>query len=179
MLIEAAVDVIRTEGYAALTARRLAEKVGLKRQIVHYYFRTVEELLLSVVRFYGDRGLARFAEVIRRDPLRVIWEVPADSSSTTFAFMAMASHRPAVKAEMIRYMDEFRKLQTEAIADYFASRGIEPSLPPAALAIMLQSVSQALASEASMGATRGHKETRAAIEAMLKTLAKNGQLASR
>ncbi len=179
MLIEAAVDVIRTEGYAALSARRLAEKVGLKRQIVHYYFRTIEELLLSVVRFYGDRGLARFAEVIRTDPLRVIWEVQADSSSTAFAFMAMASHRPTVRAEMTRYMDEFRRFQTEAVTDYFAARGIKPALPPVALVIMLQSISQALASEASLGATRGHDETRAAIKEMLQNLAKDGQLAAK
>ena len=69
MLIEAAVEIIRTEGYGALSARRLAEKVGLKRQIVHYYFRTIEELLLSVVRFYGDSGLARMREALRDDPL--------------------------------------------------------------------------------------------------------------
>ena len=176
MLIEAAVEVIRSEGYAALSARRLAEKVGLKRQIVHYYFHTIEELLLSVVRFYGDRGLERFAEVIRHDPLRVIWELQADSSATTFAFMAMASHRPVVKAEMRRYMDEFRKLEAEAIAAYFESRGIKPSLPPATIAILIQSVSQTLAAESSMGASRGHAETRTAMEAMIRCLAANGRL---
>lgn len=177
MLIEAAVDVIRTEGYGALSARRLAEKVGLKRQIVHYYFHTIEELLLAVVRFYGDRGLARFAEVIRNDPLRVIWEVQADSSATTFAFMAMATHRPAVKKEMRQYMDKFRQLQTDAITAYYESRGIQPSIPPVAAAIMLQSISAALASEASMGCVRGHAETRTVVEAMLDSLAKDGSLA--
>lgn len=176
MLIEAAVEVIRSEGYGALSARRLAEKVGLKRQIVHYYFRTIEELLLAVVRFYGDRGLGRFEEIIRKDPLRVIWEVPADSSATTFAFMAMATHRAAVKKELRQYMDKFRKLQTDAIAAYFKERGITPSIPPAAIAIMLQSVSQALSSEVTFGTTRGHAETKAAFEAMLKSLAKDGSL---
>jgi AcrR family transcriptional regulator len=170
MLIEAAVEIIRTEGYAALSARRLAEKVGLKRQIVHYYFRTIEELLLSVVRFYGDSGLARMREALRREPLKALWEVQADASATTFAFVAMASHQPAIRAEMRRYMDEFRQVQTDAIAAYFKARGVKPALPPAAIAILIQSVSQTLAVENSIGATRGHAETRTAIDALLRRL---------
>jgi AcrR family transcriptional regulator len=49
LLIEAATDLINTEGYAALTARKLAGKVGRKRQIVHYYFRIMDDLLLAVI----------------------------------------------------------------------------------------------------------------------------------
>lgn len=171
MLIEAAVEIIRTEGYGALSARRLAEKVGLKRQIVHYYFRTIDELLLATVRHYGDRGLAVLSETMRDDPLRAIWEVQADASATTFAFMAMATHRPAVKKEVLRYMDKFRRLQTTAITDYYASRGVRTSVPPVAMAIILQSVSQALSAEASLGCTRGHAETRALVGKLLDALA--------
>lgn len=176
MLIAAAVDIIKTEGYAALSARRLAEKVGLKRQIVHYYFRTIEELLLSVVRFYGDQGLARFAAVIQADPMRALWEVEPDASATGFAFMAMATHRPFIRAELRRYMDEFRKLESEAIAAYFEARGIKPAIPPAAIAIIVQSVSQALATEASLGAQRGHAETRRVMEQVLLSLGTTGRL---
>ena len=170
MLIEAAVDVIRNEGYGALSARRLAEKVGLKRQIVHYYFRTVDDLLLAVVRYYGDLGLRHFATVLPEDPLRVLWEVQADESATAFAFMAMATHRHEIKKEVLRYMDEFRKLQSKAISTYFKSRGIDAAIPPVAVAIIIQSISQGLAAEASLGAKLGHAETRAVMEAMLQSL---------
>lgn len=173
LLIEAAVDVIKTEGYGAVTARRLAEKIGLKRQIVHYYFGTTDDLLLAVVRHYGDSGLKRFAEAFKsQDPLRVLWSVEADASATTFAFMAMATHRPVIRTELRRYLDEFRKLQVEAISDYFASRGLEPAVPPIAAAIIIQTVSQGLAAEAALGTVRGHTETRALIEKTLLGLAK-------
>src|SRR3569623_2813758 len=89
MLIAAAAEIIRAEGYEELSASRLAEKVGLKRQIVHYYFRTIDDLLVGVIKFYGDIGLARMTEVIRKDPLRAIWEVEPNSSATSFAFIAM------------------------------------------------------------------------------------------
>lgn len=176
MLIEAAAEVIRTEGYAALTARHLAEKVGLKRQIVHYYFRTTEELLVNVVRHFGDFGLAHWKQGLGQDPLRAIWEMQADSSATTFAFMAMASHLPLVRAEMKHYMGEFRKLQTEAIAAYLKSRGIQSAIPPAAIAIIIQSVSQALGAESAIGASQGHEETRSVMEAMIQSLATKGRL---
>jgi AcrR family transcriptional regulator len=172
LLIEAAAEIIRSEGYGALTARRLAEKVGLKRQIVHYHFGTVEDLLLAVVRHYGDNGLARLAAALEtEDPLRAIWEIDPDTSATTFAFMAMATHNPVVRAEMRRYHDANRDLQVEAISRHFARAGVKPSVPPVAAAIIIQSIAHSLAAEAALGTLRGHAETKAVVEDLLRTLA--------
>jgi len=46
-LIEAASDVLGEEGYPAFTARRIASRAGLKPQLVHYYFRSMEELVVT------------------------------------------------------------------------------------------------------------------------------------
>ncbi|MDE2303696.1 MAG: TetR/AcrR family transcriptional regulator [Sphingomonadales bacterium] len=168
LLIVAAVEVINTEGYAALSARRLAEKVGLKRQIVHYYFRTMNDLLLAVIRHYGEEGLARFRKAFASaDPLRVLWEMPADSSATSFAFIAMARHSPVIRAEVTRYLEAFRDLQVEAVACHLARHHTAIPLPPEAIVMILQSVSQSLASEASLGVDRGHEIVRSAIEKLL------------
>jgi AcrR family transcriptional regulator len=177
-LIEAAVEIIRGEGYGALTARRLAEKVGLKRQIVHYHFGTIEDLLLAVVRHYGDSGLARLAEALETDdPLRAIWQTDPDASATTFAFMAMAAHNPVVRAELQRYLDANRDLQVAAISRRFAQMGLEAPVPPAAAAIIVQSISQALAAEAALGCGRGHAETRAVVEDLLRAWTEGGAAA--
>lgn len=169
LLIEAAVEIIRSEGYGALSARRLAEKVGLKRQIVHYHFGTIEELLIAVVRHYGDNGLARLAAALdSEDPLRAIWETDPDASATTFAFMAMAAHNPVVRAEMQRYLEANRDLQVEAVSRHFARAGLEPRVPPIAAAIIVQSISQSLAAETALGTARGHLETKAALEELLR-----------
>jgi AcrR family transcriptional regulator len=168
LLIEAAADIINGEGYAALSARRLAEKVGLKRQIVHYYFRTMDDLLLAVIRHYGEQGLVRFAEAFEaQDPLRVIWETRADASATTFAFMAMATHSPAIRAELQHYLEAFRELQVSAVASHMEAGGVEGALPPEAAVIILQSVSQALAAEAALGTERGHETVKAVVERWL------------
>jgi AcrR family transcriptional regulator len=172
LLIEAAVDIIRSEGYGALSARRLAEKVGLSRQIVHYHFGTTEELLLAVVRHYGDNGLAQLAAALESDdPLRAIWETDPDASATTFAFMAMATHSPVVRAELRRYLDANRDLQAAAISRHLARAGVEASVPPIAAAIIIQSISLALAAEAGLGTQRGHAETKAVVEKLLRIIA--------
>lgn len=171
LLIEAAADIILTEGYAALCARRLAEKVGLKRQIVHYYFRTMDELLLAVIRHYGEQGLARFAEAFAsEDPLRVIWETRADSSATSTAFMAMASHSPLIKAEVLQYLEAFKQLQVQAVEKYLEATGKVIGLPAEAAVIILQSVSQALASETALGTITGHETVKAVVEQWLRSV---------
>jgi AcrR family transcriptional regulator len=180
LLIEAAVEIIRTEGYGALCARRLAERVGLKRQIVHYYFGTIDDLLLAVVRHYGDSSLARYSAAFESydDPLRVVWETHGDESSTAFAFMAMASHHALVRAEIRRYLDKQRAVQVEALSRHFEQLGVKPRIPPVAMVLLLQSVSQTLSAERELGAARGHVETTELMQRLLQRLGDGGDIES-
>lgn len=167
-LIEAAAAIIKEEGYAALSARTLAERVGLKRQIVHYYFGTIDELLLAVVRHYGELGLTRFDEAFRTgNPLRTIWETEADASATTFAFIAMAQHRPVIRHELRRYLIAFREQQIAAINRYVAEQDAKLSMTPEAASIIIQSVAQSLAAEKMLGADVGHEQAADAIKQLL------------
>ena len=59
VLLDAAEQLLLEEGYAAVTSRRVAEKAGLKPQLVHYYFRTMEDLFLAVFRRRAEEGLER------------------------------------------------------------------------------------------------------------------------
>jgi len=47
-LIEAAYDLLGEEGYHTFSARQVAQRAGLKPQLVHYYFRSMEELVIAV-----------------------------------------------------------------------------------------------------------------------------------
>ena len=46
-LLLAAAQILCDAGARAVTARRLAEQVGLGRHIVHYYFGTIDELFVD------------------------------------------------------------------------------------------------------------------------------------
>ena len=59
VLLDAAEQLMLEEGYAAVTSRRVAEQAGLEPQLVHYYFRTMEDLFLEVFRRRAERGAER------------------------------------------------------------------------------------------------------------------------
>jgi TetR/AcrR family transcriptional regulator len=172
LLIQAAAGIINEEGYAALSARALAERVGLKRQIVHYYFRTMEDLLLAVVRHYGDESVARLSEAMKSGgPLRAIWQEEPDESATTHAFLAMAKHNPRIRAEVESYFRKLRALKVEAVTDFLAEAGLA-DLSSGALVTIIQSIAQGVKAEEALGADTGHAEARAIVEGWLGDLAK-------
>lgn len=168
LLIQAAAQIINDEGYAALSARALAERVGLKRQIVHYYFRTMEDLLIAVVRHYGDESLGRISSAMNAvSPLRAIWDEDPDASATTHAFLAMAKHLPAIQTEVETYFRKLRDIKIDAVASYLAKRHDPSNLSAAALVTIVQSIAQGLKAENSLGSDAGHEETRVMMERFL------------
>ncbi len=53
-LVQAAISVATREGLAATTTRRIAQELGISVGIVHYCFRSKEELLHEVIRVIAE-----------------------------------------------------------------------------------------------------------------------------
>ena len=53
-LVQAAIQVATREGLAATTTRRIAQELGISVGVVHYCFRSKEELLHEVIRVIAD-----------------------------------------------------------------------------------------------------------------------------
>jgi AcrR family transcriptional regulator len=171
-LIKAAAQMGRSEGYASITARRLAAKVGLKRQIVHYYFRTIEELLAAVVRFEHERFQRGLMSALRSDePLRSAVGLVNEVAAVNSEFVALALRHKAIRNEMKRDLEEMRRVGTEAVARTFSAHRFLSPISPAAMAYVLGSVVQSLAVEQAIGITTGHSETRAFVEDWLRACA--------
>ena len=66
-LLDAAEQLLVEEGYAAVTSRRVAAKAGLKPQLVHYYFRTMDDLFVEVFRRGAEANLARIERTVAAD----------------------------------------------------------------------------------------------------------------
>jgi AcrR family transcriptional regulator len=176
-LIEAAAQIVRDEGYGALTARRLAEMVGLKRQIVHYYFRTIDDLLVAVARHMSDSFHQRFHDALNSDePLRATLELAIDATAMTYELVALALRRKAIGAEMKRMVEELRRAETDALARYMQLRGIKPQIPPLVMTFVMRCVAQSLAVEAAIGVSIGHVEAKAFIEDWLRACAGESDL---
>jgi AcrR family transcriptional regulator len=174
VLIEAAERVMLEEGYAAVTSRRVAREAGLKPQLVHYYFRTMDDLFLAMFRHRAEIGLERQAKALASpQPLRALWEYSTDPAGTalTMEFSGLANHRKAIKAEIARYAERFRAGQAEALASLAERYGIDAdTFPPAVLAVIMTSISRVISMEQALGMSAGHAETLAFVEQYIQRL---------
>ena len=162
------------EGYAAVTSRRLAAKAGLKRQLVHYYFRTMDDLYLELWRRYVDKNLARQARALASpQPMRAMWEYSSDKKDTALGieFMALARHRKAIRTELGRTGEWFRSMQSGALAQLLEDYGLKESVEsPETLAVLIASVSRVLIMESGLGIVGGHSQVREWVERWLTRL---------
>lgn len=150
------------QGYAAVTSRRVAAEAGLKPQLVHYYFRTMDDLFLEVYRRRAEAGIERFARTMEvHRSLRTLWRFGTDlgGAALTIEFVALANHRKAIRDEIARYARRFRKLQLDAIAAILGDHGVSPeSCPPIVVLLAMTGVTQVMALEKVLGVTAGHNE---------------------
>jgi TetR/AcrR family transcriptional regulator len=173
-LIDAAELLIREGGYPSVTARNLADKINLKRQIVHYYFHSMDDLFIAVIRRGADKARPRLEAALTSDePLRALWEINSDpvQATLTLELNALASRRPAVRAEVKRFAEEFRDLQTRVLVTHLEKRGISPELQPIVATVLLTSLSQVLTLESTIDIDRGHPETLAFVDDCLRAFA--------
>ena len=172
-LIAAAQQLMIEGGYAAVTSRRVAAKAGLKPQLVHYYFRTMDDLFLAVFRAGAQQNLERQAKALASDtPLRSLWKISNDRAGTALAmeFMALANHREAIRTEIATYAEHFRQLQADALGGVLENYGIKSEgLTPLALLVFMSSLSRVLVLEHNVGVTTGHAEAIALVEDFLET----------
>ena len=167
-LLDAAQALMLEEGYAAVTSRRVAAKAGLKPQLVHYYFRTMDDLFLALFRRGAEHNLERQAQALASSqPLRALWAFSSEPAGValTIEFTALANHRKSIRTEIAAYAEQFRRQQAEALTDVFRSYGIDPEqLPPEAMLLLMSSISRILVMEEALGVTTGHAETLALVE---------------
>ena len=174
VLLDAAEQLLLEEGYAAVTSRRVAEKAGLKPQLVHYYFRTMEDLFLAVFRRMAEAGLSVLQTALKSpQPLWALWRFSTQPQATrlTMEFMGLANHRKALRAEIVYHAERFRAEQNAAIAAALDRYGVaSDDVPPVVWTVFATSVSQGLVMERALGITTGHAETFAYCEQWIRRL---------
>ena len=174
VLLDAAERLMLEEGYAAVTSRRVADKAGLKPQLVHYYFRTMEDLFLAVFRRRANEGLDAQALALKSpQPLWALWRYSTYPRTTTFTmeFMALANHRKELRAEFARFGERFRSQQRKGLSDALQRYGVDASeVPPVVWAVFATSLSRVLVMEQALGMSAGHAETLEFVEGYLRQL---------
>jgi AcrR family transcriptional regulator len=178
LLLDAAEKLMLEEGYAAVTSRRVAARAGLKPQLVHYYFRTMDDLFLALYRWRVEQGLERQARAFASaQPLWALWDLSRDSwgNALTMEFTALANHRKAIRSEIAASAEKYRAEQLEGIKAVFERYGIaSEDYPPIVCTVLMTSISRFLVIEQeTLGMSIGHAETIAFVENLIRRLEGN------
>ncbi len=172
-LLDAAERVMRSDGYGALSSRRIAEEAGLKQQLVYYYFETMDALLLACFQRRTARALEKLkADAASEYPVRAIWNTLSHASDgkLSFEFTALANHNEAIRAEIASFVAESRGIEADAFARAMAKGADLGPVPPAAAAFLLSNSALMLGREAATGIDAGHADMRMVIEGLLAVL---------
>ncbi|MCJ2180258.1 TetR/AcrR family transcriptional regulator [Novosphingobium album (ex Hu et al. 2023)] len=148
-LLDLAEQLMRDEGYAAITSRRLGSFAGLSPQIVYYYFKTMDELFEALLLRIFDAHYAALDEAgSADDPLLAMWLLSCDPARATITaeLMALANHRKDLSSLIGKFNEKFSARQIEILDTEFAARGIEfPGWPIEAIAAVMENTARGFA----------------------------------
>src|SRR6476620_11630283 len=169
-LIEATAQIMLDEGYAAATARRVAAQAGVKSALVHYYFPSMDDLFVAVLRDKAEAILERQRQAMAEtEPLHALWQLNSAHDTQLFTeFLAMANHRKAILSEIVSYAMRFRDIEEGAMTLALKARGVDlESFPPVVMSMIMGSLARMVLHEQGLGITRGHDQAKAFIEQCL------------
>lgn len=173
-MLDAAEYILTEFGYGALTSRRVAEHLGVKQRLVYYYFRTMDDLVLETFKRLAERDLKRLKDSIASErPLQEIWNVFINTSDSRIVaeFMALANHHEELRTEVIRFIENSRKIQIQALKKAMVATGKSKETPSAdAIALIGSSLALALNRESTLGVSLGHTAAQKMIRQFFQSL---------
>lgn len=172
-LLDAAEELMRDSGYAAVTSRKVAARAGLKPQLVHYYFRSMDDLFVAVYQRWASRILERQAALLDAEkPLHEMWLLAKEARGVLLSeFVALANHRKAVQREVVAFGDRYRRTQIDIVRKVFDRKGgSDFPWTPAFVAALLNSMAGGMALESGIGISEGHADTQSVVERLLDQL---------
>ena len=170
-LLDAAQRLMLSDGYAAVTSRRVAAEAGVNAGLVYYYFGPMERLLVEVFRRSATKMLERQAEALASEqPLWSLWDLIRDQTNTALnlEFLALGNHREMLRTELKDFSVRFRRLQFEGLAKVLEAHGVDTVLwPPEAVMLLMDGLSRFLLEEDTYDLDLGHSQAVAVVERLI------------
>ena len=179
-LLDAAERLLVSEGYAALTTRKLARAAGLNHGLVHYYFGSMEEVMVQVLERFTHRLIERQRAMYGAEgsfigKWRAAWafqeqDLAGGYSKIWLELQALAWNRPDLRARIRRVDEEWRAVLTEAFEPALRAYGIARHLPVEAVVALVMTMAQGYALERLSDVDQGHAALLASIDEWLTSL---------
>jgi AcrR family transcriptional regulator len=175
-LLDAAERLLISEGAGRITTRRVAAEAGVNHGLVHYYFGSMEELLMQVLERFTSGIVSRQRDMYAGeepflDKWRAAWRFHEDDLASGypkvwFELQAMAWNQPRMRERLLAINEEWRSVLAEAFER--ARTELDLDLPPTeALVALVMMFAQGAQLERLLGIDRGHAELLAWIDAWL------------
>ena len=172
-LLDAAERLLVDVGAAGITTRQVAAAAGANHGLVHYYFGSVEQLLVRVLERFTERLIERQRELYAADaPFLEKWRTAMTYldedrpyQKLWFELQALAWNRPELQERLARVHAEWRAVLTEAFAPVREQLGLD--LPLDALVTLVFTFNEGIMFERLSGIETGHRELLDWIDAWL------------
>lgn len=179
--LDAAERLLVREGAAGISTRQLAREAGQNHGLVHYYFGSVDELLLQALeRFTGrvlDRQRAMYATEAPfiekwRTAMGFIEEDLAAGYPKVWAELeALSWSKPELRERLHSLNESWRTLLRDALAEAIEEYDLDTTRFSAeAWAALVMQFNKGLLNERLLGFDRGHAELLGAIDGWLDSL---------
>ncbi len=165
-LLDAAERLLIETGYAGLTTRGVAAEAGVNHGLVHYYFGSMEELLLQVLERFTARLVERQTAMYEADaPFLEKWrtamrwleeDVDSGYPKVWGELQALAWHHPEMQERLVQVDGIWRSLLRTHFARAFDEYGID--FPVEATVSLVMAFNKGVQMEQLSGVTEGHRE---------------------
>jgi AcrR family transcriptional regulator len=164
-LLDAAEQLLVDVGYSGVTTRRLAEVAGVNHGLVHYYFGSIENLLVRALERFTEGLIARQRELYAADlPFIDKWRTAMrylTSDDVTYEkiwleLQALAMNNADLRDRLASVNDEWRAVLKDAFEPTREELGID--IPTEALVSLVMTFNLGIMLERSTGIETGHRE---------------------
>jgi AcrR family transcriptional regulator len=180
-LLDAAEHLLLEIGYAQITTRRLAERAGVNHGLVHYYFGSMEDLLLRAVERFTDQLIVRqkamyaaespFIEKWRQAMAFLDEDSESGYSKVWLEMQAMGWNNDAVRARLQAVHQLWVDVVTPAFERGLAELGVDRRRYPAkAIVALVVTFNQGIMLERLSGVDSGHGDLLRMVDRMLERL---------
>jgi AcrR family transcriptional regulator len=178
--LDAAERLLVRVGYAGITTRALAAEAGANQGLVHYYFGSIEEVMLRVLNRFTERLIARQRQMYSTnvpflEKWRTAWQfqeedLAAGYPKIWFELQALAWNRPELRQRVAAVNGEWRAVLRDAFERAMREYGIEEELPLEAVTSMMVTFGLGYMFERLSGITEGHEALLAWIDGWIESL---------
>jgi AcrR family transcriptional regulator len=186
-LLDAAERLLVEQGAGAVTTRKLAEQAGLNPGLVHYYFGSMEEVMVQVLERFTVRLIERQRAMYASDrpfleKWRAAWSFQEEDLASGYSkiwleLQAFAWNRPELRTRVQRVNAEWRAVLTEAFGPALRDLRFD-ALSLEAVVSLVMTMGQGYALERLSGIESGHATLLAEIDEWMQSRS-SGAKASR